>query len=66
MLVQAEAATAVLHQDAERAEAALAAIAGTGRGLLIEIRRLLDVLGPSEEATARVPQSHRGPVEGSR
>lgn len=56
MLVQAQAATAVLHHDRDRAELALAAIAATGRELLIEIRRLLDVVGPSDEATARVAQ----------
>ena len=65
MQVQAQAATAVLHHDRDRAELALAAIAATGRELLIEIRRLL-VVGPSDEATARVPQSRRGPAEGSR
>jgi signal transduction histidine kinase len=55
MVVQAGAARRLLAQDAERAAAALATVEDTGRGALVEMRRLLGLLREGAEAE-RAPQ----------
>ncbi|NIH87183.1 histidine kinase [Amycolatopsis granulosa] len=48
MVLQAEGAKLLAHQDPDRAAQALEAIGGTGRGALGELRRLLGVLHGTE------------------
>jgi signal transduction histidine kinase len=55
MVVQADGAGYVLRSDPERAAAALAAVAGTGRRALAEMRRLLGVLRAGDEDAGLVP-----------
>jgi signal transduction histidine kinase len=55
MVVQADGAGYALRTDPDRAEAALGAIAGTGRQALTEMRRLLGVLRASSEYTELAP-----------
>jgi signal transduction histidine kinase len=55
MVVQAGAARRLLAQDAERAAGALITVEDTGRGALVEMRRLLGLLREGSEAE-RAPQ----------
>ncbi len=55
MVVQADGAGYALRTDPDRAEAALRAIAGTGRHALTEMRRLLGVLRSSDEQATLTP-----------
>jgi signal transduction histidine kinase len=55
MVVQADGASYALGTDPGRAAEALAAISGTGRQALAEMRRLLGILRRDEEATPRAP-----------
>ena len=55
MVVQADGAGYALHTDPDRAEAALQAIAGTGRQALTEMRRLLGVLRSAGEQATLAP-----------
>jgi signal transduction histidine kinase len=55
MVVQADGAGYALRTDPDRAEAALQAIAGTGRQALAEMRRLLGVLRSADEQAALAP-----------
>ncbi|MCK9794233.1 histidine kinase [Isoptericola sp. 4D.3] len=61
MVVQADAAQYLLAGTPERAGEGLAAISGTGRRALTELRHLLGVL----EATGEAPTSERTPALGS-
>ncbi|MEZ0285921.1 MAG: sensor histidine kinase [Thermoleophilia bacterium] len=57
MVVQAEAAEAMLDSDPERARRPLAAVQQTGRGALGELRRMLGVLREmADEGPALAPQ----------
>jgi signal transduction histidine kinase len=56
MVVQAGAARRVIDYDHERAAGAFGAIESTGRDALAEMRRLLGMLRPSEEAARLSPQ----------
>ena len=57
MVVQAEAAEAMLDADPERARQPLAAVQETGRGALTELRRMLGVLREmADEGPALAPQ----------
>lgn len=56
MVVQSEAASAVLDREPERARQALDRIQTTGRGALIELRRLLGVLKQEEASPSLAPQ----------
>ena len=57
MVVQAEAAEAMLDADPERARRPLAAVQQTGRGALTELRRMLGVLREmADEGPALAPQ----------
>jgi signal transduction histidine kinase len=57
MVVQAEAAEAMLDADPERARRPLAAVQQTGRGALTELRRMLGVLREmADEGAALAPQ----------
>jgi signal transduction histidine kinase len=57
MVVQAEAAEAMLDDDPERARRPLAAVQQTGRGALAELRRMLGVMREmAEEGPALAPQ----------
>ena len=55
MVVQADGAGYALRTDPDRAEAALQAIAGTGRHALSEMRRLLGVLRSAGEQATLAP-----------
>lgn len=55
MVVQADGAGYALRTDLDRAEAALQAIAGTGRQALAEMRRLLGVLRSADEQATLAP-----------
>jgi len=55
MVVQADGAGYALRTDPDRAEAALQAIAGTGRQALTEMRRLLGVLRSADEQATLAP-----------
>ncbi len=55
MVVQADGAQYALRTDPDRAEAALGAIAGTGRQALTEMRRLLGVLRASSDQAVLAP-----------
>jgi signal transduction histidine kinase len=55
MVVQAGAARRTLERDPDQALEALAAVEASGRGALVELRRLLGLLRPDAEA-ARAPQ----------
>jgi signal transduction histidine kinase len=56
MLVQAAAAKRTVPTDPDRARAAIAAVEGTGREALGELRRLLGVLRRGDEELALAPQ----------
>jgi len=56
MVVQADGASYALDSDPEKARQALAAIAGTGRQALAEMRRLLGVLRSGDGETGLAPQ----------
>ena len=57
MVVQAEAAEAMLDADPERARRPLAAVQDTGRAALTELRRMLGVLREmADEGPALAPQ----------
>ena len=56
MVVQAEGAKRMLDRDPERAKVALDQIEGTGRGALVEMRRLLGVLRKDGDTGAKAPQ----------
>jgi signal transduction histidine kinase len=60
MVVQADGAGYALRTDPDRAEAALQAIAGTGRQALTEMRRLLGVLRSADEQAALAPMPGLG------
>jgi signal transduction histidine kinase len=60
MVVQADGAGYALRTDPDRAEAALHAIAGTGRQALTEMRRLLGVLRSADERAALAPMPGLG------
>jgi signal transduction histidine kinase len=55
MVVQADGASYALDSDPEKARQALAAIAGTGRQALAEMRRLLGVLRSDDGETGLAP-----------
>lgn len=56
MTVQAGAARTVAADDPEAAVAAMEAVEKTGRQALDELRHLLEVLRPDDDASARAPQ----------
>jgi signal transduction histidine kinase len=56
MVVQAGGARRTLHRDPDQALDALAAVEATGRGALVELRRLLGLLRPDGEAAPHAPQ----------
>ena len=56
MVVQAGGARRILERDPERAAEAARLIESTGRGALLEMRRLLGVLATAEEPVAMAPQ----------
>ena len=56
MVVQADGASYALRTDPERARQALAAISGTGRQALAEMRRLLGVLRSGDSGADLAPQ----------
>jgi signal transduction histidine kinase len=56
MVVQAGGARRILDRDPERAAEAARLIERTGRGALLEMRRLLGVLGTADEPAALAPQ----------
>ena len=56
MTVQATAARRMAERDPARAEAAFAAVEGTGREALMELRRLLGVLRREDEDLGLAPQ----------
>ena len=60
MVVQADGAGYALHTDPDRAEAALHAIATTGRQALTEMRRLLGVLRSADERATLAPMPGLG------
>src|SRR5215469_10090219 len=60
MVVQADGAGYALRTDPERAEAALHAIASTGRQALTEMRRLLGVLRSADERATLAPMPGLG------
>ncbi|MFI5954188.1 sensor histidine kinase [Cryptosporangium sp. NPDC051539] len=62
VVLQADGARHVLHDDPERADRALEAIGRTGREATAEMRRLLGVLR-SPEAASRAPQPDLGQLE---
>lgn len=63
MVVQAGAAERVLEGDQPHVRAALAAIAGTGRETVDEMRTLLGVLRTNEDGLALSPQPGLGDIE---
>jgi signal transduction histidine kinase len=60
MVVQADGAGYALRRDPDRAEAALQAIASTGRQALTEMRRLLGVLRSADEQATLAPMPGLG------
>ena len=62
MVVQADGARYALRADPDRADHALAAIAGTGRQALTEMRRLLGVLRSAGEQSGLAPVPGLGEV----
>ena len=56
MVVQAAGARRILDRDPERAAEAARLIERTGRGALLEMRRLLGVFGTGDEPAAMAPQ----------
>jgi signal transduction histidine kinase len=56
MVVQAGGARRILERDPDRAAEAARLIERTGRGALLEMRRLLGVLGTADEPAAMAPQ----------
>ncbi len=60
MVVQAGGARRIIERDPERAAAAAAAIEGTGRDTLIEMRRLLGVMHPGEAPAELEPSPTLG------
>ena len=56
MVVQAGGARRTLHRDPPAALEALAAVEATGRGALVELRRLLGLLRPEGETAPHAPQ----------
>lgn len=62
MVVQTEAAQQLLHEDLDRADAAMAAVEQTGRQTLSEMRRILGVLRRADEAAERAPQPGVGQI----
>jgi signal transduction histidine kinase len=64
MTVQATAARRMTAGDAENAKAAFAAVEGTGREALTELRRLLGVLRKEDEELALAPQPSLANVDG--
>ena len=56
MVLQAGAAGEVIGSDPDRAKGSLGAIQQTGRQALVELRRLLGVLGDEPSASSRSPQ----------
>jgi signal transduction histidine kinase len=56
MVVQAGGARRTLHRDPDAALEALAAVEATGRGALVELRRLLGLLRPEGESAPHAPQ----------
>jgi signal transduction histidine kinase len=65
MVVQAEAAEAMLDTDPERARRPLVAVQDTGRGALSELRRMLGVLREmAEEGPALAPQPGLAGLDG--
>ena len=64
MVVQAGGARRILERDPERAVEAARLIERTGRGALLEMRRLLGVLGSSGEPAAMAPQPRIEEIDG--
>ena len=64
MVVQAGGARRILDRDPQRAVEAAQLIERTGRSALLEMRRLLGVLGSSEEPAAMAPQPTLDGIEG--
>ena len=64
MTVQAGAARRLSERDPAHAAAAFAAVEGTGREALTELRRLLGVLRKEDEELALTPQPSLGNVDG--
>jgi signal transduction histidine kinase len=64
MVVQADGAGYALSSDPERARAAIAAIAATGRQALTEMRRLLGVLRTGDEDARLAPLPGLGDLRG--
>src|SRR4051794_29373212 len=56
MVVQAGGARRTLHRDPDAALEALAAVEATGRGALVELRRLPGLLRPEGETAPHAPQ----------
>jgi signal transduction histidine kinase len=63
MVVQAGGARRILARDPERAAEAARLIERTGRGALLEMRRLLGVLGTGDEPAAMAPQPSVDEIE---
>ena len=64
MTVQASAARRLTDRDPDLAAAAFAAVEGTGREALTELRRLLGVLRKADEELALAPQPSLANVDG--
>jgi signal transduction histidine kinase len=64
MTVQATAARRTVERDPQDAKAAFAAVEGTGREALTELRRLLGVLRKEDEELALAPQPSLANVDG--
>jgi signal transduction histidine kinase len=64
MVVQTEAAQQLLHEDLDRADAAMAAVEDAGRETLSEMRRILGVLRRVDEAAELAPQPGVGQIHG--
>ena len=62
MVVQTEAAQRLLHEDLDRADAAMAAVEKAGRETLSEMRRILGVLGRVDEGAELAPQPGVGQI----
>jgi signal transduction histidine kinase len=62
MVVQTEAAQQLLHEDLDRADAAMAVVEDAGRETLSEMRRILGVLGRVDEAPELAPQPGVGQI----
>jgi signal transduction histidine kinase len=63
MVVQAEAARNMLERDTARASQSIDAIASTGREALAELRRMLHVLGPDDQAPPTAPAPTAADIE---